>query len=368
MFSCISTKAQGDHETRALSSQERRDEMVTEPGALSRTTAEEPIDPELPICDPHHHLWDRPARQDRPGNRYLLEELLQDTGGGHNIVHTVFVECRSMYRQSGPREMQPVGETEFVQGIAAQSASGQYGTTRVAAGIVSHADLTLGAAVAAVLEAHIAASVNRFRGIRHSTVWDASPDIRPYMSFPSGLLLDLKFREGFGCLQRYGLSFDAWLYHPQLVELADLARAFPDTHIVVDHTGGLLGIGPYAGKREEVFQQWKSGIAELSACPNVFVKLGGLGMPACGFGWNEWTTPPDSTELAGAMAPYFYWCVEQFGVDRCMFESNFPVDKVSYSYTVMWNAFKRISDGFTPRERAALFHDTAVRVYRLEPE
>ncbi len=339
--------------------------MVTEHEVWLRMTMEEPIEPELPICDPHHHLWDHPALRDHPGNRYLLEELLQDIGGGHNIVQTVFVECRSMYRSYGPQEMQPVGETEFVQGIAAQSASGQYGVTRVAAGIVSHADLTLGDAVAAVLEAHMAASINRFRGIRHSSAWDASTDIRPYMNPTKGLLLDSKFREGFGCLQKYGLSFDAWLYHPQLTELADLARAFPDTIIIVDHIGGLLGVGPYAGKREEMFQQWKKGIAKLSTCPNVVVKLGGLGMPVCGFGWNKQTTPPNSTELAEAMAPYYHQCIEQFGVDRCMFESNFPVDKASYSYNVMWNAFKCICENFSLREKAALFHDTAARVYHL---
>jgi len=333
--------------------------MVTEHEAWLMLTTEDPIDPGLPICDPHHHLWDH------PGNRYLIEELLQDTGGGHNIVQTVFVECRSMYKKDGPDEMRPVGETEFVQGIAAQSASGQYGTTRVAAGIVGHADLTLGAAVAPVLEAHIAASSNRFRGIRHSSTWDASADVRSYMNPPKGLLLDPRFREGFACLQKYSLSFDAWLYHPQLTELADLARAFPNVPIIVDHIGGLLGIGPYAGKREEVFQQWKSGIDALASCPNVVVKLGGLGMPLCGFGWNERATPPNSTELAEAMAPYYQSCIEQFGANRCMFESNFPVDKVSYSYTVMWNAFKRIAKDFSPKERAALFHDTAVRVYRL---
>jgi L-fuconolactonase len=342
--------------------------MVTELEVWLKTTSEEPIDSGLPICDPHHHLWDRLARQDRPGSRYLLEELLEDTGGGHNIVRTVFVECRSMYRKGGPHEMQPVGETEFVQGIAAQSASGQYGATEVAAGIVSHADLTLGTAVAAVLEAHIAASNNRFRGIRYSSTWDASDDVGSYMNSPRGLLLDSKFREGFACLQKYGLSFDAWLYYPQLAELVDLARAFPDTPIIVDHTGGLLGIGPYAGKREEVFQQWKSGIAVLATCPNVVVKLGGLGMPLSGFRWNERATPPNSTELAEAMAPYYYWCIEQLGADRCMFESNFPVDKVSYSYTTMWNAFKRITKDFSQEDKAALFHDTAARVYCLESD
>ncbi|MBU2535375.1 MAG: amidohydrolase family protein, partial [Chloroflexi bacterium] len=242
----------------------------------------------------------------------------------------------------------------------------QYGLTDVAAGIVSFADLTLGAAVIPVLEAHIAASKSRFRGIRHINAWDASPDIVSTRKPPQGLLLDPKFREGFACLKKHDLSFDAWLYHPQLTELVDLARAFPDITIILNHIGGLLGTGPYAGKSAEVFHDWQREIAALAACPNVFVKLGGLGMPRSGFGWHEQTTPPNSTELAETMGPYYRYCIEQFGVDRCMFESNFPVDKISYSYTVLWNAFKHISEGFTPQERGALFHDTAVKVYRLQ--
>ncbi len=333
--------------------------MATEHEAWLALTMEAPIDPELPICDPHHHLWDH------PNNRYLLEELLRDTGGGHNIVRTVFVECRSKYRQGGSEEMQPVGETEFVQGIATQSESGQYGKIRVAAGIVGFADLTLGAAVKPVLEAHIAAGKGRFRGIRHISAWDASPYIGSFVNIPE-LLLDSKFREGFVCLQEYDLSFDAWLYHPQLMDLVDLAKAFPDTPIILDHIGSPLDIGPYIEKREEVFEEWKSGIAALAACSNVVVKLGGLGMSFSGFGWYERITPPSSTELADAMAPYYHWCIEHFGVDRCMFESNFPVDKASYSYTVMWNAFKRISRDFSPQDQFALFHDTAARVYRLK--
>ena len=331
--------------------------METEHETWLKLTIENPMDPELPICDPHHHLWDYPKNR-IPAyathvHRYLLEELLQDTGGGHHIVQTVFVECNSMYRKGGPQEMQPIGETEFVQGIAAQSASGQYGMTTVAAGIVGFADLTLGAAVAPVIEAHIEASRNRFRGIRRTS--------------PKGLLLDPKFREGFACLQKYNLSYDVFVYHTYLMEVVDLARAFPDIPIIVDHTGGPRGTGPYAGKREEVFQEWKGGIAALANCPNVVVKLGGLGMPFCGFGWHERATPPNSTELAEAMAPYYLWCIEQFGVDRCMFESNFPVDKQSYSYTIMWNAFKRISKDFSLEDRAALFHDNAAKAYRLAP-
>ncbi len=226
------------------------------------------------------------------------------------------------------------------------------------------ADLTLGAAVEAVLEAHIAAGRARFRGIRHISIWDASPDIISNMRAPK-LLLDPKFREGFACLRKYGLSFDAWLHHTQIIELVDLAKAFPDTTIILDHVGTPLGVGPYAGKRKEVFKEWKRGIAALAGCSNVAVKLGGLGMERCGFGWNKRTTPPGSAELAQTMAPYFLWCVEQFGVERCMFESNFPVDKESYSFIILWNAFKRISKPFSPGERAALFHDTAVKVYRL---
>jgi len=328
-------------------------------------TKEDPIEPEMPICDPHHHLWDHPNATGFFPGRYLLEELIKDIGGGHRIVQTVFLQCGSMYRKGGPKEMQPIGETEFVQGIAAQSASGQYGPTRVAAGIVGYADLTLGNSVAPVLEAHLATSSNRFRGIRNGSTWDASAEIAGPRSAPKGLLLDSRFREGFKLLQKYGLSFDAWLYHPQLPELADLAGAFPNTTIILNHIGGLLGIGPYSGRRDDVFNDWKRGMKLLAAHPNVFVKLGGLGMTISAFGWNERPAPPNSTELAKTMAPYYQTCIELFGANRCMFESNFPVDKLSYSYTVMWNAFKRISKGMSVVDRSALFYDNAVRVYRL---
>lgn len=323
-------------------------------------TKEDPIEPELPICDPHHHLWGLPR------GHYFLEELLADISGGHNIIQTVFVECGAMYRKADLKEMQPIGETEFVQGIAAESASGQYGPTNVAAGIVGFADLTLGVAVAPVLEAHIAASRDRFRGIRYISAWHESSDIVGSRFKPQrGILLDPKFREGFACLHKYKLSFDSWLYHTQLVELLDLAKAFPGTPIILNHIGGPLAIGPYAGKREEVLQEWKSKIAELAGYPNIVVKLGGLGMEIGGFGWHQRDVPPGSAELAEAMAPYYLWCIEQFGADRCMFESNFPVDKLSYSYTVLWNAFKRITKGFSPEDRRLLFHDTAAKVYRL---
>ncbi|NQW16169.1 MAG: amidohydrolase family protein [Chloroflexi bacterium] len=333
--------------------------MTTERAKWLALTVEEAIEPDMQICDPHHHLWDR------PDSRYLLDELVQDTGGGHRITETVFVECSSMYRKDGPEGLRPVGETEFVQGIAAQSASGQYGDTKVAAAIIGFADLTLGTAVTDVLESHIAASRDRFRGIRHSSCWDASPVLQSYKKPPPGLLADPKFREGFAALGNLGLSYEAWLYHTQLMELVDLAQAFPNVPIVLDHIGGPIGLGPYAGKQDEVMKRWKAGITALAEFPNVVVKLGGFGMPLGGFGWHERDKPAGSEELAAAIGPYYLFCIEAFGVDRCMFESNFPVDKVSASYTVLWNTFKRMSEGFSATERAALFRETALRVYRI---
>lgn len=327
---------------------------------------EDVIEPELPICDPHHHLWDR------RGNRYLLDELLADTGQAdahgrcHDVRSTVYVECASMMRADGPQALRPVGETEFVNGIAAMSASGGYGHTRVAAGIVSYADLCLGAAVREVLEAHIGAARGRFRGIRHAAGWHASEQIRNSHSNPGEhLLRDAKFREGFAQLAPLGLSFDAWLFHPQIGELTELARAFPDTLIVLDHFGGPLGIGPYAGQADAVYAAWRRDIDPLARCPNVVAKLGGIHMPVNGFGWHKREPRPNSQQLAEASARYVLHTIERFGPERCMFESNFPVDKVSCSYLVLWNSFKRLAAGFSAAEKAALFHDTAARVYRL---
>ena len=290
--------------------------------------------------------------------------MLDDLNGGQNIVETVFIECRSMYRKDGPENMKPLGETEFVQGIVAQSASGQYGETKIAAGIVSFADLALGGQVEKVLEAHQATS-NRFRGVRHITAFDADSNVPRPRPFPEGLLGDAKFREGLAVLDKLGLTFDAYLYHPQLHEVADLAGAFPGVTIILNHVGGPLGVGPYAGKRDQIFKQWQSSISAVSAHPNVVVKIGGLVMPVCGFDWHERTMPVTSRELAQGVAPYYLHCIEQFGPQRCMFESNFPVDKMACSYTVLWNAFKRLTQDFSTGDRTALFHDTAARVYRL---
>ena len=322
-------------------------------------TTEEPIDPSIPICDPHHHFWDR------PGNRYMLDELLSDIGGGHRITETVFVECSAMYRKDGPESLRPIGEVEFVQGLAAQSASGDYGDTRVAAGIVGYADLSLGDSVIEVLEAQIDASRNRFKGIRNSSCWDQSPEITGYKNPPKGLLKDKTFRQGFSHLQRLDLSFDAWMYHTQLGELFDLAKSYPDIPIILDHIGGPIGIGPYSGRRDEVVKLWREGISNLSRCENVVVKLGGFGMALGGFRWHERNAPPSSEDIAKIMSPYYRHCIEMFGVKRCMFESNFPVDNASTSYTVLWNAFKRIARDYSESERSSLFRDTALKVYRI---
>ncbi len=320
------------------------------------------LEPDLPIVDPHHHLWDH------PGSRYLLDELLADTGGGHNVVATVFMECASMYRADGPEAMKPVGETEFVNGIAAMSASGVYGRTRACAAIVGFADLTLGAAVAEVLEAHRAAAPDRFRGIRHAAGWDRDERVRrSHTNPPEHLLLDPAFREGYAQLGKLGMSFDSWLYHPQIPELTDLARAFPDIPVIFDHFGGPLGIGPYEGRREEIFAQWKKDVAELATCPNVHAKLGGINMAVNGFGWHKRETPPTSDELTAATRDWYLHMIDVFGPDRCMFESNFPVDKLSVSYPVLWNSFKKIAAGFSADEKTALFSGTASRVYRLPP-
>ena len=333
--------------------------MATQRESWLTLTVEEPIEPELPICDPHHHFWDR------DGDRYLLDQLTQDLGGGHNVAQTVFIECRSMYRAQGPAETRSVGEVEFVQGLAAQSASGQYGPTAVAAGIVGNANLMLGAAVQPVLEALQAASSNRFRGIRFSCAWDASTDITPPGVNAPEMLADSRFREGFDCLQKLGLSFDALVYHTQLGELADLAAVFPNATIILNHIGRPLGIGPYAGRRDEVFADWQRGIAAVAQRENVVVKLGGFGNLISGYDWHQRPIPPTSMDVAETITPWLSYCIEQFGPDRCMFESNFPVDKASYAYTTAWNAFKQVSREYSESERAAMFQGTAVRAYRL---
>jgi predicted TIM-barrel fold metal-dependent hydrolase len=325
---------------------------------------EDALEPDLPICDPHHHLWVGAAHP--PQAHYLLPEILADVGGGHNVQSTVFIECGAMFRSSGPDAYKPIGETEFVKGIAAMSESGMYGDTRVAAGIVGTVDLKIGDESANVLDAHIEAAGGRFRGIRLGAFWHKEGSISNHRTNPpEKLLLRDDFRTGFKHLAPRQLTFEAWVCHEQIPEVTDLARAFPDTTIILDHFGGPLGIGPYAGRQDEVFEAWKQHVNELATYPNVMAKLGGINMELNGFGWDKRPLPPTGQELCDATRRYYDHTIEKFGVDRCMFESNFPVDKLSCSYTSLWNSFKIMTKDLSKQERAALFHDTAARVYRL---
>lgn len=319
---------------------------------------EEILDPTLPIVDPHHHLWD-----DTRG-RYLLDELLADVNSGHNVRATVFVECAAMYRADGAAAMRPVGEVEFVNGAAAMSASGVYGETRLCAAIVGHADLRLGDTFEDVLAAMERAGGGRFRGIRQMATHDS--EVRQHAA--PDLLRDPRFADGLARLQRRGLHFEAWLYHPQLPDLLALMEAQPEAKVVINHVGGRIGIGRYAGRQDDVWRAWSRDITALARYPNCYIKLGGLGMPLCGFGFESRGAPVVSSELAEAWRPYFERCIAAFGVERCMFESNFPVDRVSCSYAAGWNAFKRIAVGSSAEEKAALFSRTAAHVYALSPE
>jgi L-fuconolactonase len=327
---------------------------------LARRPPEPILDPALPIIDTHHHLWER------PDHRYLLHEFLADVRTGHNVVATVFIECHAMYRAGGPPELRSLGETEFVTGQGAMSDSGNYGPTRVAAGIVGFADLTLGDRVEPVLEAHIRAGGGRFRGVRHAAAWDADPVIgNSQTAHGPHLLMQEDFRRGLASLARLGLSLDAWAFHPQLGDVVDLARAFPGANIIMGHVGGPLGYGPYAGKRDEVFAAWKAGVTELARCDNVTMKLGGMMMRLAAYDYGTEPSPPTSAELAALWGPYIETCIERFGAGRCMFESNFPVDKMGLGWAALWNAFKRIAAGASADEKRALFSGTARRAYRL---
>jgi predicted TIM-barrel fold metal-dependent hydrolase len=321
---------------------------------------EEVLEPERRIIDPHHHLWDAPDR-----GSYLLEDLWADTGSGHRIEKTVFVECRASYRESGPEHLRPVGETEFVAEIAAASAAGGSDSATIA-GIVAHADLTRGQAVEEVLQAHEEAGRGLFRGIRHAGARDPHPeDLRIAGRAPQGLYADPAFRDGMRVLGRLGLSYDTWHYHHQNAAFVELARAVPETTMILDHFGTPLGVGRYRDRREEIFRDWKNDIAEIARCPNVFAKLGGLAMPDNGFGWHEREAPPTSDEFAEAQHRYYLHTIDCFGPERSMLESNFPVDKLSLSYRVLWNGLKKIVGDFSEHEKHAMFFGTAARVYRL---
>ena len=325
-------------------------------------TKEPTLEPEIPICDPHHHFWE--YRPEPPAyQRYLLQELADDINSGHNVRSTVFVEARSSYRTEGPEEMRSVGEVEFVEALAAASATGQYGPGRAAAAIIGQADLKLGDRVKPVLEALRAASPNRFRGIRHGVGWDPHPEVEDREI--ERCLANEGYRAGARVLLGMDLCLETYMVFPQMPELAEFAKALPDLTIVLNHLGGLMRTGPYGNRDDEVMTTWRSGIDAVAECPNIIMKLGGAGMPRIGFDWHTRAKPVGSEELAESIAPFMNYPIEKFGPNRCMFESNFPVDKVSFSYNVMYNAFKRVSQGYSASERADMFHDTAARVYRV---
>ncbi|MDP2087333.1 MAG: amidohydrolase family protein [Gemmobacter sp.] len=323
--------------------------------ALRRETA---VDPDQPIIDAHHHLWDK------PGARYLAAEMTDDTGSGHTVVATVFVEGKTGHLPDGLPALRPTGETAMIAGLAAEADA--EGATRFAAGIVAYADLRLGTAVAEVLDRHAEVARGRLRGIRDPAAWHADPSARGSVILPPpGMLHDAAFRRGLAELTRRDLSFDAWVYHTQLAELADLAHAMPDTRLVINHTGGPIGIGPYANRRAEVFDDWRQGMKTLAGFENVVVKMGGFGMLMSGFDFADRPLPPTSDALAAAWGPYFRECIALFGPDRCMFESNFPVDKGTAPYGTLWNAFKKIVADHSADERHAVFFGCANRTYRL---
>ena len=320
----------------------------------------ETIEPDLPIVDCHHHLWVL------PDNRYLIDEFAADLASGHKVLSTVFVECSAMYRKHGPEALRPVGEAEFVAGMAAMSESGLFGPTRICAAFVGTADFTLGDAVDEVLDALGRASGGRLRGIRCAANWDVDPSVntgsRPFR--PKGLLLDERFRKGFSRMAARGLVYDAWQYHPQLPDVCSLADAFPNTPIIVNHCGGLLGVSGYANPGN--FARWKALVTEMARRPNALMKLGGLGAPRCGFAYAKRSTPPSAEELAKDWRPYIDTCIELFGPSRCMFESNYPADRGAGSFHTIWNAFKLVASGYSAAEKRDLFSATAARTYGIE--
>lgn len=341
---------------------------------------EEIIEPDLPIIDPHHHLWDlRPLVPSFPEPHhpfidavagaayYTFDELYEDTHSGHNIVGTVFMECGAFYDAARDDAMKPVGEVEFVNGVAAQGASGLYGDYRPCAAIMGHADMHLGDGVKPVLEALQVAGGQRFKGVRQTAAWDADPDVlgSPFPRVEKRYVSD-EFREGFKAFTEFGLVFDAWLLEPQLGDFLDLAKAYPDQQFVLDHCGTPLNIASYHGKLHEHFDRWRHSIHAIAECENVTIKLGGLAMAFCGLPDKGPAAGFNSEDLAAMWRPYIETCIEAFGADRAMFESNYPVDRWGASYPVLWNAFKRLAIGASDDEKHKLFAGTAARIYGIE--
>ena len=327
--------------------------------------SEEIIDPEQRIIDPHHHLWPGASIDSSDNfNQYLLEDLWADTSSGHNVTNTIFIDCSQCYWDSTDQALNPVGETEFVKKIADESKVDSKQAT--ISGIVGHVDMLLGFEAERVLEKHLEIGQELFKGIRHAGGWDPHPDVRnSHHNACEGLYLLPNFLDGLQTLAKLGYVFEAWQYHHQIPQITELAKQFPDLVIILNHFSGPLGIGPYENKQVEIFSQWQKDLKELSQHENVFAKLGGLAMPVNGFGFHTQDKPPTSDEFILKQKAYYETALEYFTPARCMFESNFPVDKASISYPILWNAFKKLAANYSASERDQLFYKTASKVYRI---
>ncbi len=330
---------------------------------------EEIIEPDWEVVDAHCHLWEARDFPDPEGSsplrtsRYLLDELLRDTSSGHKVAQCVYIECGSGYYAAGPEHLRPVGETEFAARFAERTASCE-GDTRIAA-IVAHADLR-DPDLDAALDAHEMRGGGRFRGIRQSGARLDDSSARLLLgAAPPGLYADPDFCRGVARLGERGLTFDAFQFHFQLEELAALARAVPETTIIVDHLGAPVGFSHAPAARDPVFAAWAKGVELLAPLPNVVMKLGGLASIVTGYDGYKRDRPPASQDFVDDRGAYFHHAIRCFGPDRCMFESNFPVDSVSISYGILWNAYKTIATDYDAPARRALLAETARRVYRL---
>jgi predicted TIM-barrel fold metal-dependent hydrolase len=329
--------------------------MQTYPGSI-RTI----LEPDLPIIDSHHHL------RDRRDSYYMFDDYVQDVQRGHNIVASVYVECMTMHRLDGPEVLRPIGEIEFANGVAAVSAAGKYGPCRIAAAIVGYADLRHGDAVGELLDRGLAAAPDRLRGIRQCTMEESDPEVWRYVPHPSpaGILSHPQFRSGLKQLASRNLVFDTAVFYRQLPDIARIADEFPSLTIVLNHVGQATGLTD-PNRAAEVFAIWRQNMSDLAQRPNVICKVGGMGQPYFGFGFELRDKLPTYLELASVWRPWAETAIEIFGMERCMMESNFPADRRSCDFVTLWNALKHIVTSASRSDKNALFHDNAARVYRI---
>ena len=325
---------------------------------------EDPILPNIPIIDPHHHLWDVGF------GRYYIEELLEDiNSSGHNILSTVYIMSSSntkIYSKDGLEEFKPLTEIEFATSEGKRADLIPNNRVKVNASIVGSVDLTYGNKLQPVLEKAVNISEGRLKGIRMLLASHTDPRISSgAVKSDLGLMLHPNFIDGAKCVQDANLSLDFWIYHTQLNEMEKIARALPDLTIILNHIGGPIHIGEYEGKQAATHREWRSAMMRLSRIPNINVKLGGLGMAVNGAKFHNSKFPPNSVQLSDIWKPWIYETIDMFGFDRCMFESNFPVDKGSCSYGALWNAFKIIAKDMSDDEINKLFSKNAAKIYKI---